>query len=167
MALFALVQNLITRLPGWVTCIATLPWIVLLALSVSIGLVSPSARVTSVKFTLGPSVTETGPQGHLGPIKNFASPEQGWPSADWALGPWEQNQMLIRFNLQSHSHCRVSNELPRFYGEFPDALPSSISNLEDSWFNTDFPNWAPTLRPNRICSGCSGSLFWSRPQNSR
>ena len=39
--------------PGWVTCIATLPWITLLTLSVSIKLVSLSARVTSVKFTLG------------------------------------------------------------------------------------------------------------------
>ena len=48
--LLALVRNMTTRLTGWVTCIATLPWIALLALSVSIGLVSPSARVTSVKF---------------------------------------------------------------------------------------------------------------------
>ena len=39
----ALVKNL-------VTCIATLPWIALSALSVSIDLVSLSARVTSVKF---------------------------------------------------------------------------------------------------------------------
>ena len=36
--------------PGWVTFIATLPGITLLALSVSIELVSSSARVTSVKF---------------------------------------------------------------------------------------------------------------------
>ena len=35
--------------PGCVTCIATLPWNALLALSVSIELVSSSARVTSVK----------------------------------------------------------------------------------------------------------------------
>ena len=33
-----------------VTCIATLPWIALLALSISIETVSSSARVTSVKF---------------------------------------------------------------------------------------------------------------------
>ena len=39
--------------PGWVTCIATLPWITLLTLSVSIKLVSLSARVTSVKFQHG------------------------------------------------------------------------------------------------------------------
>ena len=57
MALLALVQNLTTRLTGWVTCIATLPWIVLLALSVSIGLVSPSARVTSVEFQKRHSLT--------------------------------------------------------------------------------------------------------------
>ena len=43
-------------LPGWVTCIATLPWIALLALSVSIGLVSSSARVTSVKSAKHQSV---------------------------------------------------------------------------------------------------------------
>ena len=36
-------------LPGCVTCIATLPWIALLTLPVSIELVSSSARVTSVK----------------------------------------------------------------------------------------------------------------------
>ena len=39
--------------PGCVTCIATLPWNVLLALSVSIGLVSLSARVLSVKSAEG------------------------------------------------------------------------------------------------------------------
>ena len=39
--------------PGWVAFIATMPWIVLLALSVSIGLVSPSARITSVEFAKG------------------------------------------------------------------------------------------------------------------
>ena len=56
---FKLVQNLVIRRrplqcfqswpPGRVTCIATLPWIALLALSVSIELVSSSARVNSVK----------------------------------------------------------------------------------------------------------------------
>ena len=45
--------------PGWVTCIATLPWITLLTLSVSIKLVSLSARVTSVKFTLGVVLTHS------------------------------------------------------------------------------------------------------------
>ena len=57
---------------GCVTCIATLPWIALLALLVSIEL---SARVTSVKSTQGLSVTDgnpdpkIGPQVYLGPIK--------------------------------------------------------------------------------------------------
>ena len=41
--------------PGWVTCIATLPGIALLALSVIIGLVTSSARVTSVKSAKGVS----------------------------------------------------------------------------------------------------------------
>ena len=54
------VQNLVIRWrhlhwfqccpPGWVTCIATLPGITLLALSVCIELVSSAARVRSVKF---------------------------------------------------------------------------------------------------------------------
>ena len=44
--------------PDCVTCIATLPWIALLALSVSIELVSSSARVTSVKFQQGGSRTD-------------------------------------------------------------------------------------------------------------
>ena len=43
--------------PDCVTCIATLPWIDLLALSVSIELVSSSARVTSVKSQQGGSVS--------------------------------------------------------------------------------------------------------------
>ena len=51
--LHCLVQNLITRLTGWVTCIATLPWIALLVVWVSIDLISPSARDTSVKFQQG------------------------------------------------------------------------------------------------------------------
>ena len=64
MALLALVTSL---QPGGATCIATLhalPWNVLLALSVSIGLVSSSARVTSVKFQKPLSVCQfetTGP----------------------------------------------------------------------------------------------------------
>ena len=44
------IQDLV---PPLVTYIATLLWIALLALSVSIDLVSPSARVTSVKFQKG------------------------------------------------------------------------------------------------------------------
>ena len=61
--------------PGCVTCIATLPWIAILTLLVSIGLVSSSARVTSVKSAKGVLLTDghpdpkIGPQGHLGPIK--------------------------------------------------------------------------------------------------
>ena len=69
MARLALVANMATRwrhlhrLQIWppdgatcISCIATLPWIALLALSVSIELVSSSARVTSVKFQQGVSV---------------------------------------------------------------------------------------------------------------
>ena len=73
MAPLALVPNLVTRwqhlhlfkiwsLDGATcisyNCIATLPWIVLLTLSVSIELVSSSARVTSVKFQKGVSVSD-------------------------------------------------------------------------------------------------------------
>ena len=61
MALLELVQNFTTRLTGWVTCISTLPWIALLALSVSIDLLSPSARVTSVKFQKPLSVSDREP----------------------------------------------------------------------------------------------------------
>ena len=56
-------------------CIATLPWIALLALSVSIELVSSTARVTSVKSHKGGSVSDghpdpkIGPQVYLGPLK--------------------------------------------------------------------------------------------------
>ena len=45
--------------PGCVTCIATLPWIALLALSVSMELVSSSAKVTSVEFWKGIVCTDT------------------------------------------------------------------------------------------------------------
>ena len=65
----ALVQNLVIRWhhlhclqswpPGCVICIATLPWIVLLALSVSVELVSSSARVTSVKSQQGGVLTHS------------------------------------------------------------------------------------------------------------
>ena len=43
----------------FITNLATLPWSTLLALSVSIDLVSSSARITSVRSQ----------KGHLGPIK--------------------------------------------------------------------------------------------------
>ena len=68
----ALVLKLATRLHQ---CIATLPWIALLALSVGIELVSSLARVTSVKFQQGVVLThwhpdpKIGPQVYLGPIK--------------------------------------------------------------------------------------------------
>ena len=58
-----------------ITCIASLPWISLLAISVSIELVSSSARVTSVKSAKPLSLThwhpdpKIGPQVNLGPIK--------------------------------------------------------------------------------------------------
>ena len=60
--------------PGGATCITTLPWIALLASSVSIELVSSSSRVTSVKSQKGLVVSDT--QTHrsdlrcLVPIKN-------------------------------------------------------------------------------------------------
>ena len=61
--------------PGWLDeSHATLPWIALLALSVSIDLVSSSAGVTSVKFQKGQWVSENRThrtdQWYLGPIKN-------------------------------------------------------------------------------------------------
>ena len=59
----------------YITCIASLPWIALLALSASIELVSSSARVTSVKsqkpllLSDGHTDPKIGPQVYLGPIK--------------------------------------------------------------------------------------------------
>ena len=44
--------------PGCASWIATLPWIALLELSVSIELVSSSARVTSLKFHKGVGLTD-------------------------------------------------------------------------------------------------------------
>ena len=51
--------------PGFVTCIITLPWIALLAISVSIELLSSSARVTSVKSAQGPVLTQLETLGHI------------------------------------------------------------------------------------------------------
>ena len=78
-----LVRRLTTCPPGWVTCIATLPWITLSTLSVSIKLVSLSARVTSVKFQKGVSLSELktdtktnrSDQRYLGLIKKNQSKE--------------------------------------------------------------------------------------------
>ena len=61
------------------TCIATLLWIALLTLSVSIELVSSSARVTSVKFhktslshsLVSDNQTHRSDQVYLGPIKMY------------------------------------------------------------------------------------------------
>ena len=76
LAPFALLPKLATRLHH---CIATLPWIALLALSVSIELVSSSARVTSVKSTqpLGVCLWRTsGPKDRT----------PGFPGSDKNLG---------------------------------------------------------------------------------
>ena len=67
--------------PGCVTCIVTLPCIALLALSVSIELVSSSARVTSVKFhkRLSVSLLE-----RTGPIDRTP----GTPGSDKNINIW-------------------------------------------------------------------------------
>ena len=52
------------------SCIATLPWIALLALSVSIELVSSSARVTSIKSIQGLWVTDGQTSGHKDRIRD-------------------------------------------------------------------------------------------------
>ena len=87
----AFVQNLVIRLrhlhwfhswpsdlqmfqiwsPGCVTCIVTLPWIVQLALSAGIELVSSSARVTSVKFHQDHRVSNTWTRGIPGSDKSL------------------------------------------------------------------------------------------------
>ncbi len=56
-----LVHDIISKVPklaNMLSHIATLPWIALLTLSVSIQFVSSSARVTSVKFQKGVSRTQ-------------------------------------------------------------------------------------------------------------
>ena len=89
MAALALVAKLATRWrrlyqlqiwPPIIICITTLPWIALLALSVSIEFVSSSARVTSVKsaqtysYLVRDNQTHRSDQEHLGPIKrNFVN----------------------------------------------------------------------------------------------
>ena len=124
MALLALVQNLITRLAGWVTCIATLPWIGLLALSVSIDLISPSARVTSVKFQKGLSVSETiGPidrtPGTPGSHKNcqngssvptwFKWPKNGQIARNCTTGPkWFKSPRMVQ-------NVSKTAQLPKIY----------------------------------------------------
>ena len=68
--------------------ITTLPWIVLLTLSVSIELVFSSARITSVKF-----------QKHLGVRENWihrSEPRYLAPGSD--KNPWTMNQ--IRKDLE-------------------------------------------------------------------
>ena len=88
LAPFALFPKLATRLHH---CIATLPWIALLALSVSIELVSSSARVTSVKFHKGVLVSDRhpdpkiGPKVYLGPIKTGEMVRGAFPKMTHAL----------------------------------------------------------------------------------
>ena len=56
--------------PGCVTCIDILPWIALLALSVSIELVSSSARITSAKSQQGLGQT-SGPKDRTPGLESF------------------------------------------------------------------------------------------------
>ena len=68
--------------PGCITCIATLPWIALFTLSVSIELVSSSARGTSVKSAKGLSVTDgrtSGPKDQT----------QGTPGSNKKITNWD------------------------------------------------------------------------------
>ena len=117
MAQLRLVQNLVIRLhhlhclqswlPGCIACIATLPWNALLALSVSIELVSSSARVTSVKFqkgvwrTSGPIDRTPGlPESDKNQLRaqNVFDFGEGIQNRDvqlWAVGP----QWLVEWKL--------------------------------------------------------------------
>ena len=95
--------------PGWVTCIATLPGIALLTLSVGIDLVSSSARVTSVKFQKHDLLSDRhpdpkiGPQVYLGPIKRWSKLK------------------ICTFIISTSVICRMT--------------PSSLhSDLVDNWF---------------------------------
>ena len=106
LAPFALLPKLATRLHH---CIATLPSIALLALSVSIELVSSSARVTSVKsykplvVSDGHPDPKIGPQGYLGPIKIVGDL---WHKSD----PEEAAQVVgtrSRGNLEENTFLKI------------------------------------------------------------
>ena len=77
--------------PGGATCIATLPWIALLALSASIELVSSSARVTSVKSQKGLLLSEL---ETLGPIDR--TPGIPWSDKNIASMCWTKIQFTER-----------------------------------------------------------------------
>ena len=103
MAPLALVANFAT----------TLPWVALLALSVSIDLVSSSARFTSVKFQKPLSVTENrthrSDQGDLGPIKIASWATSPSRAMNWSVGEsiviyivWSMLGNLFKYRLKSH-----------------------------------------------------------------
>ena len=95
----------------------------------------------------------------------FALPELGWPSANWALDPWgkktsaHQIQIWFTYIVVFPMNFLVLMESFLMLSLLPSpiwkTLQYRLSKLEH------------TLRPRRICSGFSGSLFWSSPQNSR
>jgi len=104
-------------LPEWVTYITTLPSDALLTLSVSIGLVSLSVRVISVKFTKPLSLTDRQtsgpidwPQGtpgwpRLGPIK-MVSPHCGKicaSSGQWIWWNFPQLSQSCKVDYQDES----------------------------------------------------------------
>ena len=85
--------------PGCVTCVATLPWIALSALSVSIELVSSAARVTSVK-----SATRSLTQWETtGPIDR--TPET--PGSDKKRSTWNSIGKYKRNKKHSKWKCNI------------------------------------------------------------
>ena len=112
----ALVLKLATRLHQ---CIATLPWIALLALSVGIELVSSLARVTSVKssqslgLSNGHPDPKIGPQVYVGPIKIRAYTNhltRRWASTAGGIS-WRELQLKTLPFFTQHKSQRRATEI--------------------------------------------------------
>ena len=135
----ALLPKLATRLHH---CIATLPWIALLALSVSIELISSLARVTSVKSykRLGVCLfvcdghpdPKIGPQVYLGPIKMGLGPKK--------LHLWPQKGQFWAIGAEKRMAKRPNNHIPD--NQMYPGLPQEMGKL---WFH-----WAGSVWPQNM-----------------
>ena len=161
MAQLGLVQNLVIRWhhfqclqswpPGCITCIATLPWIALWPVSLSIELVSSSARVTSVKFHKGLGGTHG---VTFGPIDRTP----GLPGSD-------KKQIYGFYNCRVQSSSTHQAQIPNhaYYIKTMSVFgnPGNLlcQCLQQSHYSPFFWGWAqsPPLNscPSMPCSSCS------------
>ena len=134
----------------WVTCIATLPWIALLALSVSIELVSSSARVTSVKCNQR-SLTQL---ERLGPIDRTPLNLAKRSTTIWTCTKSQKGGKNLTFaRLMSVFFMKRLLSFARFFFT-KMSLSEELGTLKNPWTMIVENPWTLIVINGHLITGC-------------